>query len=389
MTDLSDKGNEVIFFMDKSREVSLIPDEVHAQIEIHDDERTERIILSRTVIGRKEGVDIRIADKKISEEHAAIGYFDGIFFILDLKSKNGTYVNGKRIIERVLKDCDEIVVGHTKITFTVEGRLHDEATERWPMDRISVSRILEMISTDTKSTVFEDPTRILIDGGRRTTQKAPLVQVSVEVLGGIDKGKKFNFLQNEIIIGRGKGDVDLTDPDVSKVHAEITIYEKDQIFIRDLGSTNGTIVANKKVDRRRLRDGDLIEVGSTLLKIAFKKMFSPGYAGREGTSQEKTTRRNWGEFKLKLKFIKGKNRGKTLSIGVGEHVIGRDKCQIRLEDSKVSVNHATIVVSADGKSYIKDMSGKAGTFLNGKRVVEAELKKGDEIKVANTVIKIT
>ena len=47
---------------------------------------------------------------------------------------------------------------------------------------------------------------------------------------------------------------------VSKVHAEI-LLEEDELWIRDLGSTNGTFVNGRRVqDRTALVDGDIIHL---------------------------------------------------------------------------------------------------------------------------------
>lgn len=62
-------------------------------------------------IGRR-GTDIVLADPKVSQLHAKIGIRDNKFVIVDVLSKNGTYVNGERIQgERVLEENDEIRIG--------------------------------------------------------------------------------------------------------------------------------------------------------------------------------------------------------------------------------------------------------------------------------------
>ena len=53
---------------------------------------------------------------------------------------------------------------------------------------------------------------------------------------------------------------------VSRNHCRIR-YEGDQFLIRDLGSTNGTYVDDELVEETRLRDGDQIKIGRTILKF--------------------------------------------------------------------------------------------------------------------------
>jgi hypothetical protein len=73
---------------------------------------------------------------------------------------------------------------------------------------------------------------------------------------------------DRITIGRGMGaDVALTwDPDVSRVHAELSRLADDWTVIDDGLSRNGTFVNDQRVEgRRRLMDGDVLRCGATQL----------------------------------------------------------------------------------------------------------------------------
>jgi pSer/pThr/pTyr-binding forkhead associated (FHA) protein len=69
---------------------------------------------SWVVIGRGRGADVVIAEPTISRAHAAIGHDRG-FFIQDLGSTNGTWVNGSREKKAPLKDGDEIQMGKLRL----------------------------------------------------------------------------------------------------------------------------------------------------------------------------------------------------------------------------------------------------------------------------------
>lgn len=69
-------------------------------------------------IGRKEGKDICIPDARISRDHALIVSESSSVFIVDQGSREGTYLNGKRIDRREkLNPGDVIGLGDTTITF--------------------------------------------------------------------------------------------------------------------------------------------------------------------------------------------------------------------------------------------------------------------------------
>lgn len=70
------------------------------------------------------------------------------------------------------------------------------------------------------------------------------------------------------MVGRGADlDLVLTDPSVSRLHAEITVRGR-YAYVTDLGlSTNGTRVNGRPVGRRRLRDGDVLTLGAASFRV--------------------------------------------------------------------------------------------------------------------------
>src|ERR1700684_1362066 len=71
----------------------------------------------------------------------------------------------------------------------------------------------------------------------------------------------------QILIGRSSDlDMVLVEDMVSRKHARIAI-QTDQIWIEDLGSTNGTFVNGEKIKRARLKEGDRVLIGTSILKL--------------------------------------------------------------------------------------------------------------------------
>ncbi len=69
-------------------------------------------------LGRAQGNDVAVADPNCSSRHATVERADGGFIIRDAGSKNGTFVNGRRIDGPVaLSPGDEISIGLTTMTF--------------------------------------------------------------------------------------------------------------------------------------------------------------------------------------------------------------------------------------------------------------------------------
>lgn len=69
------------------------------------------------VVGRSSTTNIQLRDARSSRQHARFRYAEGAWFIQDLNSTGGTYVNGRRIQATRLTHGDKIRIGRTVFTF--------------------------------------------------------------------------------------------------------------------------------------------------------------------------------------------------------------------------------------------------------------------------------
>jgi pSer/pThr/pTyr-binding forkhead associated (FHA) protein len=69
------------------------------------------------LIGRGEECDTIIPHTSISREHARVKKLKPGYVLFDLKSKNGTYVNGRPIVENLLKDGMAVRIGEVEFVF--------------------------------------------------------------------------------------------------------------------------------------------------------------------------------------------------------------------------------------------------------------------------------
>ena len=70
-----------------------------------------------TTAGRLPESDIFLDDVTVSRRHAEVRRADGSFFVRDLGSLNGTYVNRERVDETELASGDELQIGKFKLVF--------------------------------------------------------------------------------------------------------------------------------------------------------------------------------------------------------------------------------------------------------------------------------
>jgi len=89
--------------------------------------------------------------------------------------------------------------------------------------------------------------------------------VTIQILDGPDRGKRFYQLATPITIGREEGNlIQLNDHRVSRHHLKIN-ESGDVIIITDLQSTNGTKINGELIRTWQLHPGDLITVGQSIL----------------------------------------------------------------------------------------------------------------------------
>ena len=78
------------------------------------------LIRDSYTLGRHRNNDIVVADAKVSSFHARIDRTSEGFVLVDLKSRNGCWVNGKRAENTLLATGDEIRVGAARVIYKVD-----------------------------------------------------------------------------------------------------------------------------------------------------------------------------------------------------------------------------------------------------------------------------
>ena len=91
---------------------------------------------------------------------------------------------------------------------------------------------------------------------------------ALKFISGKYQGGEFPLKpEKQVVIGRSSDlDMVLVEDMVSRKHAKITIAS-GKVVIEDLGSTNGTFVNGEKIKQSRLKEGDRILIGTSILKL--------------------------------------------------------------------------------------------------------------------------
>jgi len=211
-----------------------------------------RLTGDKLVIGRK-GADLEIDDKAISRHHAEIYQQSGAWWIRDLESTNGTFLNNEKIEETELRHLDEIRVGATRILFATASAPEDSE------ERVDDSG-LDHTKVDDASK--EPEYHLPADRG-----------LFLEFMTAPKKGRSIKIEKGKVVIGRAdEADVKVDDHGVSRKHAMIEIYSREQFYLSDLASQNGTWLNGMRVRTTKLLHGDLIRIGSTVFKLVVQDL---------------------------------------------------------------------------------------------------------------------
>jgi two-component system cell cycle response regulator len=86
-------------------------------------------------------------------------------------------------------------------------------------------------------------------------------RAAIVILAGRAKGMEYQLDQAEVTLGRGPGvDLSFDDETMSRVHAAVE-WKSGAFYLRDAGSTNGTLLNDTPVQSSRLKHGDRFRIG--------------------------------------------------------------------------------------------------------------------------------
>jgi len=165
----------------------------------------------RMTVGRRNTNDIHIDNLAVSGEHAAIVSVDGLVYVEDLNSTNGTRVNEKRIKKEALKHGDEIGFGKYLLRFVKEeGQLITDQSDGFA-ETILVDPRTEAAKKETEPTESESAPEVeRVADSASEPENAPEqnvedVQVKaprLEVTTGEDAGQTLMLDRSMVKVGQ-------------------------------------------------------------------------------------------------------------------------------------------------------------------------------------------
>jgi pSer/pThr/pTyr-binding forkhead associated (FHA) protein len=221
-------------------------------------------------IGRKKDNDVVIENLAVSGHHAKIDSVGDGFVFIDLKSKNGSFVNEELVISHWLNDGDTINIGKHALIFSYfdsEVRPEEAQSE---MDKTMVMDTNEYRSLIEKSDPKPEDVAEPIAAVSKETKKKRVRGYITYLVGGEGTLSLKNKLTK---IGKDpSSDIVVKGWAIGKTAATIS-RTRDGYFFSYVDGFSKPKINDKKVFKKpqKLADADVIDVGAVKLQFINKK----------------------------------------------------------------------------------------------------------------------
>ena len=212
--------------------------------------RTVDLAEDAVTLGRTPDNTIPLPVEGVSRKHAQILFIGKGWEVVDLGSRNGTKVNGEKVKRAVLKPGDVVDIGGIEIVYE-DGAGAPAGGGDGGDGGLEAEELA--LGGDAPAASAVNP---------RAADAAPAGECVLRFLGGEKDGTTLPLKTARTTFGRRPSNtVSFEDSSVSGVHCEIT-REPNGFVLRDLGSTNGTLVDGEPVVEAILRHNSRIRVGA-------------------------------------------------------------------------------------------------------------------------------
>ena len=231
------------------------------------------------------------------------------------------------------------------------------------------------------------------------------MHVQLNFISGPDRGLVKKLWKRATVLGRADADITLSDDAASKQHLEISVGDKG-LAVRDLGSTNGTMLNGVPVKRAAVHNLDELTIGETVIKVSILEdaagaepsadlIIEADPAGdttrvrRDRVKSDPLAGPLPAEYRVSLEVMEGPDQGLRFELKNKATIVGRSGADLVLRDPDLSRKHFSIEFMAPNRVMIKDLRSTNGTSLNQKPITVAFLQHGDLIGAGNTVLKFS
>lgn len=254
---------------------------------IKDDEGNKTVVAfyrQEITVGRREGNTIRLTEQNVSRDHARFFKTNNLIYVEDQQSYVGTYVNDNMITERIrLQNGDSVKIGDyiislfndeqgddndTILTTETSSETLNKTSQSQKIKPVPISEITGAKTTTHTAIIHTDDIKPNVPEQLHTL-KPPFNKI-VFLNQNFD-GITFEINKSVMIIGRGpETDILINHRSISENHAQLSC-DGNSVKIRDLGSSNGTLINNEKYGISELNEGDIVTIGHVKFRFCDKQ----------------------------------------------------------------------------------------------------------------------
>jgi hypothetical protein len=225
----------------------------------------------------------------------------------------------------------------------------------------------------------------------------------LEVIEGPESGQKFKLVPG-VRMGRTTGEILLSEPKMSALHAQVTGFENSKLYLIDSGSSNGIKLDGKRVSKLLLLPGVIFYIGKTSFRvfqqdevedapaplietdhwIEILKTHIPHLQAQNSSQSEKIL-----PFSslIELHFIEGVQADRKVTLGYGPRKAGQAVLDIELQDPISPEIAFEIRPLEDGTILFQTVHSDI-VLLNDTSLSAESLKSGDQIRIGSSLIEV-
>jgi pSer/pThr/pTyr-binding forkhead associated (FHA) protein len=215
------------------------------------------------------------------------------------------------------------------------------------------------------------------------------MRLNLDIIEGPFEGKRVSIVEKSNL-GRGEVEISIPDPKLSGSHAFFDFNPAEGWFIVDNQSRNGVWVNGHKEIKAILKDGDIIQLGSSKIICRFLGSEEP-IASNEFMQwfqnlikKTKNDVNPMMEIKpeIRLKVIRGVQFGESWEIFYGPRRAGLNNLDICLFDEKAPEESFEVLVK--GKYAYFQTKHESIVLLNNQSIKNKQLSPGDIISIGES-----
>lgn len=336
----------------------------------------------------------------VSRRHAELRWQDGRWFLIDLNSSYGTFLNGQRIA------APQAIAAGNSIQFGTDGPMLRVVWFEVAVDADPYTPAVPVQAAPFGAAegVTAKPVAIQANAApvaNPVKPALPLQAAQLDFVGGTSR-ESFKISKPSSWLGRDP-DCDVvfeaTAAMVSRKHAEVRIEGSDY-FLSDNNSFNGTLVNRQRISTPvPLYHNDEIQLGmgGPILRFNSPERVAPfgsSLAGQRSAAREEAGSKTM-VFSMDTPAARVSAEPaqaqllKSLAFGDKNHLtIGRDESNdICLDGLQISKHHARLL-NYNGEITIEDKNSTNGIFVNGVRVSRQVLTQNDAAQVGSFVLRV-